>query len=209
MLSRALRLSVILSALILLPATGHAAGVMAKGGYILQTAGAAKTSAVYLTLMNTGDADAELKDAAVNIDGVTEIHRTVKSGDRMSMQAVDDPLTIPAGGMTQLRPGGLHIMLMNLEAPIRKDGTYAAELTLTGGQILTVPLTVLSPVELAKTFDAGAMSFDGHQSHGDDDIQHMKHERDGHSMDENHKSHDHENHSTDHGDHGTDMNHAD
>lgn len=71
-------------------------------------------TAVYLTIVNTGDhADALV---AVHFDGaeMAEIDESRMEGDVMQMRPVAS-LEIPAGGTVELKPGGYHIMLMNLK----------------------------------------------------------------------------------------------
>jgi copper(I)-binding protein len=87
---------------------------------------AGDATAVYLTIVNTGDtADALV---AVHFDGaeMAGIHETRMEGDVMQMRPVAS-LEIPAGGTVELKPGGYHIMLTNL----KHDLTAGEHATLT------------------------------------------------------------------------------
>lgn len=55
--------------------------------------------------------------------GVTEVHEMKMEGDVMKMRAVPGGLEIPAGKTVELKPGGYHIMLMDLKAALPKDAT--------------------------------------------------------------------------------------
>lgn len=86
-------------------------------------------SAVYMTLENPGAAPVRLKAAAAAVAGLVEIHETKLEGDVMRMRPVEGGIEIPAGGIVELKPGGLHIMLMELKTAL-VPGT-ALSLTLT------------------------------------------------------------------------------
>lgn len=52
------------------------------------------------------------------VAGVVEIHETRKEGDVMRMRPVGK-LDVPAGKTVELKPGGYHIMLMDLKQPLK------------------------------------------------------------------------------------------
>lgn len=62
------------------------------------------------------------------VAGVTEVHEMKMDGDVMKMRAVQGGLDLPAGKTVELKPGGYHVMLMDLKAPLAKDS--AVPLTL-------------------------------------------------------------------------------
>ena len=70
-------------------------------------------AALYLTVRSRGG---EVVIAGVEADGVAraEIHRTRMEGDLMRMEAVD-AVTVPPGDEVALAPGGLHVMLLDLD----------------------------------------------------------------------------------------------
>ena len=53
--------------------------------------------------------------------GVAEVHEMKLEGDVMKMRAVTG-LDLPAGKSVELKPGGWHVMLLDLKAPL-KPGT--------------------------------------------------------------------------------------
>ena len=55
--------------------------------------------------------------------GVSEIHEMKMDGDIMKMRAVQGGLDLPAGKTVELKPGGYHVMLMDLKAALPKDST--------------------------------------------------------------------------------------
>jgi copper(I)-binding protein len=54
---------------------------------------------------------------------VVEVHEMKMDGDIMKMRAVQGGLDLPAGKAVELKPGGYHVMLMDLNAPLPKDST--------------------------------------------------------------------------------------
>ena len=68
----------------------------------------------------TSDRDARLISAASPVAGVVEIHEMIMEGNVMKMGAVPG-LDLPAGKSVELKPGGYHVMLMDLKQQV-KDG---------------------------------------------------------------------------------------
>jgi copper(I)-binding protein len=88
----------------------------------------AKAGAAYMTLVNEGkDAD-RLIGVSSEIAAMSHLHETKSENGVMSMSAVDG-LDVPAGGKVTLQPGGLHVMMMGLKAPLKQGKTFPLELT--------------------------------------------------------------------------------
>ena len=77
-------------------------------------------AAGYLVIENRGGDPVELVAVATEAAEQTEIHVMEHKDDRMTMRRVAK-LQIPAGGEVALKPGGTHLMLMELRRPLR-DG---------------------------------------------------------------------------------------
>ncbi len=60
--------------------------------------------------------------------GVAEVHEMKMEGDVMKMRAVSGGLDLPAGRTVELKPGGYHLMLMDLKAPLAKGSTVVLSL---------------------------------------------------------------------------------
>ena len=72
--------------------------------------------------------DAKLVSAKSAVAGVVEVHEMAMDAGVMKMRAVDG-LALPMGKAVDLKPGGYHVMLMDLKSQL-KDGD-AVPLTLT------------------------------------------------------------------------------
>ncbi len=63
--------------------------------------------------------DVTLYNAASPVARVVEVHQMTMSGNVMAMRAVDD-VALPAGKTVELKPGGYHVMLIDLLKPLAK-----------------------------------------------------------------------------------------
>ncbi|RQP09153.1 MAG: copper chaperone PCu(A)C [Microbacteriaceae bacterium] len=91
-------------------------------------------SAAFGDLTNTGDADVILVSVTSPASTSMQLHETVDNGSgSMVMQERDGGFTIPAGGTLTLEPGGNHLMLMDLTAPILAGDEIEFTLTFSDG----------------------------------------------------------------------------
>lgn len=103
--------------------------------YTLSTVGDLGTSAVYMTFKNSGAADRLLSASTATASSV-EIHNINMDGGLMRMRKLDG-VDLPAGGTAVFAPGGLHMMLFGLKAPLRAGASFPLELRFEkAGQIL-------------------------------------------------------------------------
>lgn len=107
------------AAILPLPAAArdYAAGEIRIANPWTRAAGANANGAGFMTLRNTGSQPDRLLAAASPIARVVELHTHVREGEVMRMRPVQD-IPVPAGQTVELRPGGLHIMLIGLNAPL-------------------------------------------------------------------------------------------
>ncbi len=75
------------------------------------------TSAGFLSLKNTGSVEHKLVSASSDGAGMVELHTHINNNGVMQMRPVEN-IPVAAGGTTELKPGGLHIMLMMLKKPL-------------------------------------------------------------------------------------------
>ncbi|HIE54237.1 MAG TPA: copper chaperone PCu(A)C [Chromatiaceae bacterium] len=76
------------------------------------------TSAGFLAMKNSGSREHKLVGAESPVTGMVELHTHINDQGVMRMRPVEN-MPIPAGGTTELKPGGLHLMLMRLKKPIK------------------------------------------------------------------------------------------
>ena len=98
-------------------------------------------SGAFLTLQNTGDVEHRLVAASSPAAETVELHAHINDNGMMRMRRVDG-IDIPAKGTTQLRPGGLHIMLLGLKAPLRVGDEITFELRFADGSAAQISAPV-------------------------------------------------------------------
>ena len=81
-----------------------------------------KTAGAYLQLKSAQGAN--LIGAESPVAAIVEVHEMRMEGNVMRMRAVPR-LELPAGKLVELKPGGYHIMLIDLRQPL-KNGRYGA-----------------------------------------------------------------------------------
>ena len=87
----------------------------------------AKSGAAYVSVVNQGTKADRLLSISTPAARSAELHTTVMAGDVMKMEAAGE-IDVPAGATLEMKPGGLHVMLMGLIAPLKQGETI--EMTL-------------------------------------------------------------------------------
>jgi len=100
----------------------------------------AKVGAGFMQLRNAGAAD-RVVGASSPVAGRVEMHVTMREGDVMKMREVKS-YEIPAGGSFELKPGGAHLMLMDLKRPLKQGEKLPLTLKLEKGGELKLELSV-------------------------------------------------------------------
>ncbi|MEV5830943.1 copper chaperone PCu(A)C [Spirillospora sp. NPDC052242] len=113
-------------------------------------------TAAFGTITNATGADVTIVSAATPASPKVELHEVVGAGGEMKMRAKQGGFVVPAKGELELKPGGYHIMLMGVTAPIEPGQKVAFTLTLADKS--TVEFSAL-----AKEFNGGNESYEpGH-----------------------------------------------
>lgn len=124
-----------------------------------ETPPGAKVAAGYVRLVNRGSEADRLLSVTGEIAGRAEIHEMVVD-DRnvMTMRPVDG-LDIPAGGEVELKPGGYHIMFLDLKDARKKGERFAGSLTFEKAGTVEVEFAV-------EAMAGGSGHEAGHGGHG-------------------------------------------
>jgi periplasmic copper chaperone A len=99
------------------------------------------------------------------VAGRVEVHEMRMDGDVMRMRALPR-LDLPAGKAVELRPGGLHLMLTDLAAPLAAGSTIAVTLLFRDARGAERGLELQLPVSAQAPGAAGGMRVAPHQGHG-------------------------------------------
>ena len=86
-----------------------------------------------------------------------QIHMTEMTNGVMSMKEVEGGIEIPAGGTIQLEPGGNHVMLMGLKAPLVEGETLPLTLVFEKAGKVDVDVPVMAPGAMIGEMDHSKM----------------------------------------------------
>lgn len=115
------------------------AGVMARA-----VPAADGNGAVYLMLTNGTAIDDQLVGVASDVANAVEFHETINDNNVMRMEPRPEGFPLPAGETLRLEPGGKHIMLIGVKAPLVEGDNFSVTLTFTHAEPLTVTVPVLA-----------------------------------------------------------------
>ncbi|WP_342153047.1 DUF1775 domain-containing protein [Methylorubrum sp. SB2] len=107
--------------------------------WLRATPGGAKVAGGYVTVRNTGTEPDRLTGATLARAGRGEIHSMSTENGVMKMAPVEGGLTIAPGESVALKPGGLHLMFLDLTDGLRAGETVTG--TLTFERAGAVPVT--------------------------------------------------------------------
>lgn len=104
----------------------------------------AQATGAFMVLKNEGRSEVQLVKADNPASRVTELHTHLNEGGVMKMRPVP-AIAIPAGGEARLQPGGLHVMLIGLQAPLEEGQTLPLTLTFDDGSSKKVDARIVRP----------------------------------------------------------------
>jgi copper(I)-binding protein len=120
------------------------AKVIVEDAWVRATTGTKDRSmtAAFMTLTNPGEKAVVLTSATSPVAGMVHLHEMAKAGGRTVMREKAGGISVAAGSHQHLRPGGLHVMLMDLKRPLKAGDEVAVTLAFSDGtkQALTVPV---------------------------------------------------------------------
>jgi len=146
---RRLTHSFVIATSILVTSFAAAQTVTISNPWVRATVQGQKATGAFMTV--TAKDNAKLVAASTPVAGITEIHEMKMDKDVIKMSALPNGLDLPAGKAVDLKPGGFHIMLMDLRMPLTKD--IAVPLTLTfqdatgkkTQQVVQIPVSTQAP----------------------------------------------------------------
>ncbi len=106
------------------------------------TAPGQSSGAIYATIANRGSADRLVGVAASAGTAMLHSSATVNGVSRMRMLS---DLAIPANGQVALAPGGTHIMLTGLPAPLATGADLRLTLRFAQSGSRTLPVAIVAP----------------------------------------------------------------
>ena len=97
-----------------------------EGAYTRATVPGQQVAGGFMKVENKGGTDL-LVSASSPVAGEVQLHEMAMEGNVMKMRQVKD-IPVPAGGAVELKPGGMHIMFINIKAPLAAGETVPVKL---------------------------------------------------------------------------------
>ena len=124
-----------------------AQSVEVKDAWIRSSVQGQKGTVAYMKI--TARESTRLITVATPVAGVADVHEMKMDGGVMTMRAVTGGLELPAGKTVELKPGGYHLMLMDLKAVLPKDSTVPLTLVFKDAKGVQSKLELKVPVATA------------------------------------------------------------
>jgi copper(I)-binding protein len=118
-----------------------------ENAYTRATVPGQQVAGGFMKIENKGAVD-QLISASSPVSGEVQLHEMAMEGNVMKMRQVKE-VVVPAGGTVELKPGGLHLMFMNIKAP------------LAAGEAVLVKLKFAKAGEVEVKFSVNAMGAQG------------------------------------------------
>ena len=112
----------------------------------------------------TSASGGKLVSGSSPVAGIVEIHEMAMEGNVMRMRALAAGLDLPAGKAVELKPGGYHVMLMDLKQTLKPGDTVSVSLVIEGKDGKKETVEVKAPVKpLSATAAKGGDSPGAHK----------------------------------------------
>jgi len=131
------------AAVLALCASAAWAQTQLKDPWVRATVAQQKATGMFVQI--TSAQGGRLVEARSPVAGVVEIHEMAIDGGVMRMRAIPG-LELPAGKPVELKPGGYHVMLMDLKQPLKEGDTVPVTLVVEGRDGKRESIEVQAPV---------------------------------------------------------------
>jgi copper(I)-binding protein len=133
------------AAVLSLAATATAsAQTTVKDAWVRGTVAQQKASGAFMHI--TSASGGKLVSVSSPVAGVAEIHEMAMDGNVMKMRAVP-VLELPAGKAVELKPGGYHVMLLDLKQQLKNGDSVALSLVVEGKDGKRETVEIKAPVK--------------------------------------------------------------
>jgi len=117
-------------------------------------------------MLITAKEGTKLVGAASPVAGVAQVHEMKMEGSVMKMAEVKGGLELPAGKTVELKPGGYHVMLMDLKEPLAKGTTVPVTLMFKDAKGVESKVELKMPVAMTAPGGTGKPAAMDHSMHG-------------------------------------------
>jgi copper(I)-binding protein len=126
---------------LLCASTLFASEIEVKDAYVRATPPGLPNSAAFMSVENNTDKDISIIKATSEVSKVVELHTHSMKDGVMKMYQVPK-IDVPAKGVTTLKPGGFHVMLIGLHKPLKVGEEVTLTLEFSNGESKTITAPV-------------------------------------------------------------------
>lgn len=134
--------SLMFSAGVLAGAADH---VSVQDPYVRLAPPNAPATGAFMVIKNNGDKDVKVVKADNPVSKVTELHTHLNEGGVMKMRPVPS-IEVKAKGEAVLKPGGLHVMMIDIKTPMKEGDVVPITLSFDDGSTKQVDAKVVRPM---------------------------------------------------------------
>ncbi|RDE49423.1 MAG: copper chaperone PCu(A)C [Candidatus Accumulibacter meliphilus] len=127
-----------------LPTLGSETDLTIADAYVRLVPPGTPNTAAFMTISNSGSSDRKLIQAESPVARNAELHTHLNDQGMMRMRQVAD-IEIKAGAQTELKPGGYHVMLLDLQQPLKEGDSVALTLRFDDGSTKEIDAAVKKP----------------------------------------------------------------
>lgn len=141
------KMSVLLSGLCVAAGAWAAAAddVVVQEPYVRLAPPNAPATGAFMVIRNNGAKDLKVIRADNPLSKITELHTHLNDGGVMKMRPVS-AIEIKAKGEAVLKPGGLHVMMIDLKGPMKEGDSVPITLSFDDGSSKVVEAKVVRPM---------------------------------------------------------------
>jgi periplasmic copper chaperone A len=124
--------------------TARVGDIVIEQAWARATTPSAKTGATYLAIRNSGSQPDRILSMEAPVMSHAVAHQTRQEGN-VSRMSEAGPLSVPPGGTLEMKPGGTHIMLMDLKDGLKLGQQFPLTITFEKAGTVGVPVKVGKP----------------------------------------------------------------
>ena len=136
---------VLLLATLLVSACGAASGELTIQDAWARPANTGENGAAYFIIENGTASDDSLMGVSSDIATAAEVHMSMGDANGVMSMQMQEAVTIPAGEPVEFKPGGLHVMLVNLTRDLKPGDTITLTLNFKETGYVVVEVLVREP----------------------------------------------------------------
>ncbi|MCD1625350.1 copper chaperone PCu(A)C [Seohaeicola saemankumensis] len=126
------------------PVLASGDAVVIEGAWSRASIGTSRPGVAYMRLQNTGDALVTVTGLRTDLAMMPMIHTSTTDAQGVNRMSHLEQVEIAAGETVALEPGGLHVMLMDLQRPMIEGESFTLSLILADGEEITVEVPIRS-----------------------------------------------------------------